>query len=221
MAPLRKYELMAHVDIEKARKQARLNKQRADRMEREIAAYLNRGRLQLAKRTPQSGAGWIKGDDHVPLPEPPGFFIVSCKMTQAQDETSESIVKFSAKWLTELERDVNAMRSIGCKFGILVLRWFGRSKGEYFAFLNTSELDIVERYIGYRPVHNGKVVDKSKKKNGTPLVISKLTRTELLNNFNTIFKIGNHELILVHLSTIHEALIQADKLHMEAQNEQA
>jgi hypothetical protein len=212
MAPLRKYDMMAHLDIEKARRQARLNKQRADRMERDIAAYLNRGRQLLARRTPQSGAGWIKGDDHVPLATPPDFFMISCKMTQAQNEKGESVMKFSAKWITELERDVKSMKTIGCKFGIMVLRWFGRAKGEYFALINLSEVEIVERYLNIKLQFNGKVIDKSVKKNGAPLVISTITRTQLMENYYTTFKFGYHELLLVPLSDIHEALLKADAL---------
>lgn len=210
MGALRKYDVMAHVDIEKARKQARLNKQRADRMEREIAAYLNRGRQLIARRTPQSGAGWIKGDDHVPLSTPPDFFIVSCKMTQAQNPKGESIMKFSARWVTELERDVKAMRSIGCKFGIIVLRWFGMSKGEYFALINLSEIAEVERHLNIKFESNGKVVDRSKKKNGSPQALCTITRAEFLQSYYTVYKFGNHDLLLVPLSVIHEALIDAD-----------
>ncbi len=210
---------MAHVDIEKARRQARLNKQRADRMERDIAAYLNRNRTQLARRTPQSGAGWIKGDDHVPLIHPPDFFLVSCKMTQAQNEKNQSIIRFSAKWFDELDRDINAMRSIGCKFGVLVLRWFGRAKGEYLTFVPLKYLEVIEKYMQVKLEHNGKVVDRSVKNNGAPRLLTTLIRDELLEDYHTVYKLGNHEVLIIPLSLIHEALISADKLLEEAFNE--
>lgn len=126
-------------------------------------------------------------------------------------------MRFSAKWVTELERDVKAMKTIGCKFGIIVIRWFGRAKGEYFALINLSELDVVEKYLNIKFQPNGKVVDRSTKKNGTPLVISTITRAEFMKGYNTIYKFGNHSLLLVPLSVIHEALINADSTLGELQ----
>lgn len=212
MAPIRKYDHMALVDNERARKQARLNKQRADRMERDVAAYLTRGRLQIARRTPQSGAGWIKGDNHVPLASAPDFFLISCKMSQAQTEDNRAYIAFSVKWVDELRRDVSAMRSIGCKFGMIVIRYFGRAKGELFALIDMQDLDVIERTLNVKFEPSGTIA-KAFKKNGEPLRMTKLFRDDLLNNLNCVYEVNNAKLLLVDLSTVHEALLRTDKLY--------
>ncbi len=215
MAPSRKFDPMAMVDPDRARKQAKLNKQRADRMERDVAAYLTKGRLQIARRTPQSGAGWIKGDNHVPLPTPPHFFLISCKMSQAQTPDNRAYINFSAEWVIELQRDVKAMRSIGCKFGIMVLRWFGRARGELIALVDKTDLPLIEQTLNLKIQINDTVLDKSVKKGGLPLKLGKFFRDYALENINSTFKVHGAEFVIIHLSTIHEALIETDRVLLE------
>lgn len=216
MSKARKYDPMAMLDIEKARKQARLNKQRADRMERDIAAYLTRGRQQIARRTPQSGAGWIKGDNHVPLPSAPDFFLISCKMSQAQTPDNRAYIKFSVKWVDEMRRDVDAMQSIGCKFGIIVIRYFGRAKGELFSLIDIQDIPLIEKVLNLK-LTPGEVINKDFKKNGQPLRMTKFFRDDMLENINKVYRVNNADLMLVNLSTVHEALLEADKLYMNGE----
>lgn len=213
MAPYRKFDKMAMLDTEKAKKQARLNKQRADRMERDVAAYLTKGRLLIARRTPQSGAGWIKGDNHVPLPSAPDFFLISCKMSQAQDENSRAYIGFSYKWVDEMRRDVNAMRSIGCKFGMIVLRWFGRAKGELVAFIAVDDLDVIQNTINLKIEYDAASRFEFKKRNGEYSKTAFVFRDVVLANLYKVFVINGVEFVPVHLSTIHDALIKYDTLY--------
>jgi len=215
MAPNRKFDPMSLVDPDRAAKQAKLNKQRADRMERDVAAYLTKGSLQIARMTPQSGAGWIKGDNHVPLPTPPHFFLISCKMSQAQTTDNRAYINFSTDWVIELKRDVKAMRSIGCKFGIIVLRWFGRARGELIALVDKTDLPLIEQTINLKLKVNDLTFDKSLKKGGSPLKISKLFREYALENINSTFKVHGAEFVIIHLSTIHKALIETDQILLE------
>jgi hypothetical protein len=219
MAPYRKYDMMAQLDTEKAKKQARLNKQRADRMERDVAAYLNRGRLLISRRTPQSGAGWIKGDNHVPLPSAPDFFLISCKMSQAQDENSQAYINFSYKWILELNKDVNAMRSIGCKFGIIVLRWFGRSKGELVAFVPVTNTEVIKSIVNLDIKYDNLNKIEFKKKNGEFVKVAKVYRHVVLENLYKVFVIDGIEFVAVHLSTIHQALIDYDMVYNDSSGE--
>lgn len=215
MAPSRKFDPFQQLDQDKARKQARLNKQRADRMERDVAAYLTRGRLQIARRTPQSGAGWIKGDNHVPLPSAPDFFLISCKMSQAQDEENNAYIKFHGKWIDELKRDTAAMRSIGCKFGIMVLRWFGRAKGELIAFVDVEDLKTIENVINFKINYNSEKVLTFRKKNGDDVKGPKIYRSLVLDNLHSVFIIDGIRLVPLHLSEFHEALLEYDRAYDE------
>lgn len=212
MSPQRKYDPMAFVDNERAKRQARLNKQRASKMERDVAAYLTRGRLHVARRTPQSGAGWIKGDNHVPLPYPPDFFLISCKMSQAQTPDNRAYIRFYTSWVDELERDVKAMRSIGCKFGIFVIRWFGKASGELIAFVDVRDLPVIENYLNYEIKTSGVVFDYSTKKNGGSKNSERLFRDDVIENLGALYKFSNIELVSMHLSKIHEALVEYDKI---------
>lgn len=212
MAPFKKFNAMAMVDPDRAKKQAKLNKQRADRMERDVATYLTRGRLQITRRTPQSGAGWIKGDNHVPLASAPDFFLISCKMSQAQTEDNRAYIKFSVKWVDEMRRDVNAMKSIGCKFGIIVVRYFGRARGELFAFVDVNDLPVIENTLNLK-LEPKEFINKDFKKNGQPLRMTKFFRDEIQANIGKVYRVNNADLMLVDLSTIHEALIHTDALY--------
>lgn len=87
--------------------QAKLNKQRATRMEKDIAKYLK------GNRVPMSGSGSIKGDCIVPFDEYRSIY-VECKFTEKDTK------KVPITWLEKIRKDTISMR---CVFGILVIQW--------------------------------------------------------------------------------------------------
>lgn len=211
MAPARKYDPMRFVDPERAKKQAKINKERGNRMERDVAKFFNQGRELVSRRTPMSGAGWIKGDNHIPLSSPPAFFVISCKTSEAEHELHGPYIPLHIKWLQELERDTNAMRSIGCRFGALVVKYHGRRKEELFTFLHTSDLDILARELNYAPERTDQVIDLRYLKNGKPKVTARLFRNRLLETYGATYLFAGAEMVLVKAQDIREALWLSDE----------
>ena len=90
----------------------KLNKQRAKVMEREVCRYLG------ASRTLMSGAGSEKGD---------GFYqnviVIECKVSSALHRSLGPTIRVQVDWIRKLKKDVDAMRSLGARLGILVLKY--------------------------------------------------------------------------------------------------
>lgn len=211
MAPGKKsYSAMDLADPSRAARQAKLNKDRGNRMEREVATYLSRNRDLISRRTPMSGAGWLKGDNHVPLPYPPDFFIISCKTSEAVDKEGP-FIRFQNHWLHELDRDFNGMRSIGCKFGVIVLKYHGRRKGELFTFIPEKHYDalMIQLGIDVRAIECT-ALTAGYQKNGKPNNSFKIHRSTMVAESVYRWKTPITELLSIPLEVIYESLLQQD-----------
>jgi hypothetical protein len=117
----------------------KLNRDRAKRMERDITKKLN------GKRTPMSGAGVIKGDGIVALPDNQGLCILECKVTSSLHEKHGPQIAFKLLWLTKLEEDTQAMRLLGSRFGALIIKFHNTSR--MYVFIDTKYLPTVEQTL--------------------------------------------------------------------------
>ena len=202
-----KYEF---VNPSKAAKQAKLNKDRGNRMERDVAKYLNRNRVLQTRRTPMSGAGWIKGDNHVPLSYPPDFVLISCKTSEQYHELHGPYIPFKRLWFDELARDIAAMRSIGCKFGIIVVKYHGRRKEELFTFVSMSDAAIIQAQLDitlpseYEPKVTGF------KKDNSALGSWRMFRNQLLEKPVQVWQFPTGLWVQMPLQHIYEALLVSD-----------
>lgn len=100
--------------LDEFRRRSKENRMRSGSMERAISKRLK------GMRVPLSGAGVMKADVFVQMPN--GFsYLVECKSSAAiQDNQRVMNVKFD--WFTRLRNNVEAMRqSWGVKFGFLVV----------------------------------------------------------------------------------------------------
>lgn len=113
------------------------NKDRSKAMERYITKHLN------GRRTPMSGAGMIKGDGIVYLPNDSGIAVIECKLTGVVNKKGPAIA-FQVEWLEKLQSDVNAMRSLGAKFGILIVKFM--YVREMYAFVRIEDIPVIEKY---------------------------------------------------------------------------
>lgn len=86
------------------------NKQRAKDMERRVAKIL------AGQRTPQSGAGFMKGDVRVPFKH--RHFMIECKLSSMVD--TEPYITIIFDWLVKMEREAEAMRSF---FAVLIIHF--------------------------------------------------------------------------------------------------
>jgi hypothetical protein len=135
-------------DNEKLAKTLKLNKQRGYRMEKYVEEMFNRGRELVSKRTPISGNGWLKGDNHILLYPAPQFFIVSCKFSAALQHDRLPEMRIHSKWFADLDRDVQVMRSIGSQFGILICKW--HRKAELLGAANVRDLALITELTGFQ-----------------------------------------------------------------------
>jgi hypothetical protein len=97
---------------------ARLNKQRANSMERWVAKYFG----EYGNRVPMSGsAGAWKGDVLVELKNNPGKIVLECKLSAVFNNAKLCPqIRVEFKWLPKLDLDVEITNS---KWGILVLHY--------------------------------------------------------------------------------------------------
>ncbi len=114
----------------------RRNRMRAKEMERRLA------KVFYGHRTPMSGAGYVKGDCNLPLPNNAGAFMVECKLSSMRTLGKPFFTIFS-DWFPKIEREYKAMRS---KFGMLAIH-FHNVTGDYF-FLHERDIEKVNASVG-------------------------------------------------------------------------
>jgi hypothetical protein len=124
---------------EQANKIRRLNKDRAKRMEKDVTQKLN------GRRTPMSGAGFIKGDGIVYLPHNQGIAMVECKVSSVTDKKGPYINVYGT-WLLKLREDTQAMQSIGARFGFFV--WKFLHVTPMFVLIPEASIPVVEETLG-------------------------------------------------------------------------
>ena len=110
------------------------NKRRAKEMERDVTKRLN------GRRTPMSGAGMIKGDGIVYLPHDGGLCVLECKLTERVHQTQGPIIALQVRWFDKLLADVSAMKGLGAKFGILIIKFVYIREMYVFVRLQDKEL---------------------------------------------------------------------------------
>lgn len=96
----------------------RKNRNRSKAMERRVTRYLN------AQRTPMSGAGIIKSDGIGALPSG-GIYLIECKLSEKVNRINGAVVGLQYGWIFKLRKEVDAMKSLGARFGIFVVHWHG------------------------------------------------------------------------------------------------
>ena len=126
------------MDSEQAAKVRKLNKTRSKDMERTVTKRLN------GDRVPMSGAGFIKGDGIVYLPDNQGFMSVECKLSGGIGKYGPQIL-FIEKWIGKLQQDCNSMRGIGCKFGFFILKYMFHK--EMWCIFLDEDLSKFEQYF--------------------------------------------------------------------------
>ena len=129
------------MDNEQLAKVRKLNKSRAKDMERTVTKRLN------GDRVPMSGAGFIKGDGIVYLPDNQGFMSVECKLSAGIGKDGAQIV-FVEKWIPKLQQDCESMRGIGCKFGFFILKYMFHK--EMWCIFLEEDLRKFEAYFNAR-----------------------------------------------------------------------
>lgn len=114
------------------KKQNKLNRERAKRMEKYVSQYLG------GNRVPMSGAGFLKGDGLVYFDK--GLYLIECKFSSMRNSKNQvPKIRLDFRWLTKLEDEVKAMRA---RFGILVFHYRCK-KGNYVIM----RLDWFREYI--------------------------------------------------------------------------
>lgn len=115
---------------------ARLNKQRANTMERWVAKYFG----EYGNRVPMSGsAGAWKGDVLVELKNNPGKIVLECKLSAVFNNAKLCPqIRVEFKWLPKLDLDVEVTNS---KWGILVLHYH-RTR-DYYVLTRVSDLQLL------------------------------------------------------------------------------
>jgi hypothetical protein len=144
----RKVKKLRLADPSKAARVLKLNKQRGYRMEKYVEEMFNRERELVSKRTPISGNGWLKGDNHILLYPAPQFFIISCKFSAGLQHDTHPEVKIQSRWFADLDRDVQAMRSIGSQFGILICKW--HRKVDLLGVANVRDIERITELTGFQ-----------------------------------------------------------------------
>ena len=144
--------LFTKEDMDKIRSR---NKDRSKDMERKVTARLN------GRRTPMSGAGMIKGDGIVYLPNDNGLCVLECKVTSRLHPTQGPRVLLESLWFDKLQRDTQAMRGLGAKFGILIVKFLHIR--EMFCFILSTEIDKIEQYLDIKIELDGAVLNPNEK----------------------------------------------------------
>ena len=134
-----KRKMLRVLSQEQLNKIRRLNKERAKRMEKEVTQKLN------GKRTPMSGAGFVKGDGIAYLPHNQGIAVIECKLSSMTDKDGPYITVYGT-WLLKLQEDLQAMRSIGAQFGFFVWKYLHIS--QMFAIIPECHIETVEQTLG-------------------------------------------------------------------------
>jgi hypothetical protein len=148
----------------------KLNRDRSKRMERDITQRLN------GKRTPMSGAGVIKGDGIVALPDNQGLCILECKVSSSLHAKNGPQMPFEIRWLTKLESDTQAMRMLGSRFGALIIKFHNTSR--MYVFIDTKYLPTVEQTLSVElPRIPGRQLTITAWGNGREKVIQQIPET--------------------------------------------
>lgn len=117
----------------------KLNRDRSARMERDITQKIN------GRRTPMSGAGFVKADGIVQLPNDQGIALIECKVTSSIHTKHGPQVAFKLDWLSKLEEDIQSMRLLGSRFGALIVKFHGTSR--IYVFINKKYLTQIQTML--------------------------------------------------------------------------
>lgn len=175
--------------------QNKLNKDRAKRMERYVAAYLD------GKRSPMSGAdASMKGDGYTSLGYENGICLFECKLSAATYQNLPCM-RFDTQWYPKLIDEVTHMRSLGAKFGFFVLKFL--SDARYYVV-------IPEPYVAkIRQLLNDDLIipdtlykDYRFTKSGKKLSGPKFLRDELLHNQSSWVEISPGKMYITDLYTV-------------------
>jgi len=162
----------------------RLNRERAKRMERAVARRLK------ASRTPMSGAGMIKGDGIIYLPNDAGIVVLECKLSSSTSEAGEPQIPFIAGWLTKLQKDVAAMRSLGARFGMLILKF--HSYRDMYVMVHIDDLSLVEKSLDIRvPPHTDIMYYRATNKTGRARSTFNIERREIIKAVHGAYHMPN------------------------------
>jgi hypothetical protein len=147
----------------------RLNRDRAKAMERRIAKRLQGNRVLM------SGAGYIKGD--VTIPYKGSSFLIECKLTENTKKGTPQI-GIPYFWLTKIERETKAMRSL---FGVLIIHFHGVA-GDY-VFMPVDKLYHLEMPIPL-PTH---IIDFTRRESTKEYATANIQRPLVLEPVEMIF----------------------------------
>lgn len=139
-------------DLDKIRSR---NKDRSKDMERKVTARLN------GRRTPMSGAGMVKGDGIVYLPNDNGLCVLECKVTSRLHPTQGPRVLLQSLWFDKLQRDTQAMKGLGAKFGILIIKFLHIR--EMYCFVHTDDIKKIDEYLNVSIEFDGAVLNPNEK----------------------------------------------------------
>lgn len=117
----------------------KLNRERAKRMEREVARVLG------ANRTDRSGAGFMKADALLTL-QSGRSLLIECKTSEFLNDSGPTIRVQTRDWFPKLQRDVQAMRSIGVIAGFLVIKYLYIA--DMFCLIPEDDMKIIAQEIG-------------------------------------------------------------------------
>lgn len=136
--------------VEELARIRKLNKRRAKDMEKEVCKYLG------ASRTPMSGAGFVKGDGILYLPNDQGIAVIECKVSSALHSTYGADISIQTKWIEKLISDTSALKGLGARFGFIVLRW--HTWRERAVLIPTMYLPIIEKLLDVTIPRNDTIV---------------------------------------------------------------
>lgn len=151
----------------------RLNKSRAKSMEKEVCKYLG------ADRTPMSGAGFVKGDGILPLPNDMGIAVIECKVSEAFDNKKGPFIRVRLEWIGKLRSDTEALKSLGARFGFIVLKW--HTWKEKAILIPVEYIPRIEKIIGVSLPRSDKVFS-AYKKNGQSNTFVPMYRKDYLES---------------------------------------
>lgn len=170
----------------------RLNKQRAKQMEKEVCSYLG------ASRTPMSGAGFVKGDGIMYLPNDAGIAVLECKVSSKLHKKMGPQLFIMAEWITKLREDTDALKGLGARFGFLVTKW--HTWREKAVYIPIEHIPAIENIAQTSIIPNGILVD------GTRYKSYGMLRSQYLRSIGGILRMKTGDLLITNIEQIKEWL---------------
>lgn len=193
--PLKQNKLLKTPD--ELAKIRRLNKSRAKSMEKEVCKFLG------ADRTPMSGAGFVKGDGILPLPNDMGIAVIECKVSEATHDTKGPFIRLQVEWVEKLRSDTDALKALGARFGFIVLKW--HTWREKAVCIPVEYIPRIEKIIQREIPRNG-IVMRAYTKDNKPNTFIAMYRKEYLESIGGTIQTRHGDLYLTSIEQLKEWL---------------